>query len=131
MCSHTLAAAETADCLKEFLHWSFFICSQVLQPRNNAVANVPASHVVPDHSPAWYSHPIHLHMQPSINLGNAENSPFAYNYPFAKTTTRTLPCFPGQGPDAPENMQVYHPQRPKPPTVIFAFALLSFLASTK
>lgn len=171
MCSHTLAAAETADSLKEFLHWFKgrkrlprlsaisnlnmpnnsgqkggtrrrkgasnkpstegrpTVCSRVLQPSNNAVANVPASHVVPDHSPAWQSHPIHIQMQPSINLGNAENSPFAYNYPFGQTTACTLPSFPGQGHDAPENMQVYHPQRPKPPTGIFAFALLSFLDS--
>lgn len=113
---------ETADSLKEFLHWFKgrkcsprlsaisnlnmpknsgqkggtrrrkgasnksstegrpTVCSRVLQPSNNAVANVPASHVVPDHSPAWQSHPIHVQMQPSINLGNAENSPFTYNH---------------------------------------------------
>ena len=171
MCSHTLAAAETADSLKEFLHWFKgrklspklsaisnlnmpknsgqkggtrrrkgasnksstegrpTVCSRVLQPSNNAVAHVPTIHVVPDHSPAWQSHPIHVQMQPSINLGFAENSPFAYNYPFGPTTAHTLPCFPGQGHEPPENMQVCHPQRPKPPTGIFAFALLSFLDS--
>ncbi|KAL9974524.1 hypothetical protein ACROYT_G011569 [Oculina patagonica] len=52
-----------------------------------------------------------------------------YNYPFASSTAPSLPCFPGQSHGATENMQISKPQRPKPPTGIFAFALLSFLDS--
>ena len=165
MCSHTLAATETAGSLKDFLNCFKgrkrspslsaisnlnmpknagqkvgtrrrkgasnkpategrpTVCSRVLQPSNTA------SHAAPVHTPAWQSHPVHAQMQPSIGMGFSENSRVIYNYPFASSTAHSSPWFPGQGHGETENMQPYNPQRPKPPSGIFAFALLSFLDS--